>query len=168
MNSTLTIRLAKADDTEAIMNLADVIGLFEGEELEVLGDMLGGYFEGSLGEGHSWVVCEDAGVVGVAYFAPEQYAYGVYNLYFIAVHPKHQGKGYGTAVLQYVEKTLREKGDKPLTHALRDRLLLVETSGLPNFELTRKFYRKQGYEEEARIRDYYKPGDDKIIFRKAL
>ncbi|MGD1912494.1 MAG: GNAT family N-acetyltransferase [Rivularia sp. (in: cyanobacteria)] len=159
MNSTLTIRLAKPDDTEAIMNLANVIGLFEGEELEVLGDMLGGYFEGSLGEGHSWAVCEDAGVVGVAYFAPEQYAYGVYNLYFIAVHPKHQGKGYGTAVLKYVEKTLREKGD---------RLLLVETSGLPNFELTRKFYRKQGYEEEAKIRDYYKPGDDKIIFRKAL
>ena len=159
MNTTATIRAAKPDDTEAIMNLADAIGLFEAEELEELGGMLNGYFEGTLSEGHSWVVCDDGEVLAVAYFAPEQYAYGVYNLYFIAVHPKCQGKGYGTAVLNMVEKTLTEKGE---------RLLLIETSSLPNFEMTRKFYRKQGYEEEARIRDYYKPGDDKIIYRKAL
>lgn len=157
--STAIIRQAKPDDTDSIMNLAEAIGLFEGEELEVLGDMLSGYFEGSLGENHSWIVCDDDGVVGVGYFAPEQYAYGVYNLYFIAVHPKYQGKGNGSLMLNHVEKTLTEKGQ---------RLLLVETSGLPNFELTRKFYRKQGYEEEARIREFYKPGDDKIIFRKAL
>jgi ribosomal protein S18 acetylase RimI-like enzyme len=157
--STAIIRQAKTDDTETIMNLAEAVGLFEGEELEELGGMLAGYFEGSLGENHSWIVCDDDGVVGVGYFAPEQYAYGVYNLYFIAVHPKYQGKGNGSLMLNHVEKTLTEKGQ---------RLLLVETSGLPNFELTRKFYRKQGYEEEARIREFYKAGDDKIIFRKAL
>ena len=157
--STTIIRPAKPDDTDTIMNLAEAIGMFEEEELEVLGGMLGGYFEGSLGEGHSWIVCDDGGIVGVGYFAPEQYAYGVYNLYFIAVHPKYQGKGYGSAMLNRVEKTLTEKGE---------RLLLVETSGLPNFEMTRKFYHKLGYEEEAKIRDYYKAGDDKIIFRKAL
>ncbi len=154
-----TIRAANPDDTEAIISLAEAIGLFEGEELEELVNMLSAYFEGSLGEKHSWIVCDDDGVVGVAYFAPEQYACGTWNLYFIAVHPKHQGKGNGTAMLNYVEKTLAEKGD---------RLLLVETSGLPNFEMTRKFYQKQGYEEEARIREFYKPGDDKIIFCKAL
>ncbi len=159
MDTITTIRPAKTDDTETIMNLAEAVGLFEGEELEELGGMLTGYFEGSLGENHSWIVCDDDGVVGVGYFAPEQYAYGVYNLYFIAVHPKYQGKGNGSLMLNHVEKTLTEKGQ---------RLLLVETSGLPNFELTRKFYRKQGYEEEARIREFYKAGDDKIIFRKAL
>ncbi|MGB3756857.1 MAG: GNAT family N-acetyltransferase [Rivularia sp. (in: cyanobacteria)] len=159
MHTTATIRPAKPDDTDTIMNLADAISLFEREELEELGNMLNGYFYDSLGEGHSWVVCEDDGVVGVAYFAPEQYAQGTWNLYFIAVHPQHQGKGNGAAMLKHIEKTLSEKGD---------RLLLVETSGLPNFELTRKFYRKQGYEEEARIREFYKAGDDKIIFRKVL
>ena len=48
------------------------------------------------------------------------------------------------------------------------RLLLVETSGLESFDLTRRFYRKNGYDEEARIRDFYRAGEDKIIFRKAL
>jgi ribosomal protein S18 acetylase RimI-like enzyme len=48
------------------------------------------------------------------------------------------------------------------------RVLLVETSGLPSFERTRAFYRKCGYDEEARIRDFYKAGDDKIVYRKML
>ncbi len=48
------------------------------------------------------------------------------------------------------------------------RMLLVETSGLPDFERTRAFYRKCGYEEEARIRDFYAAGDDKVVFRKVL
>ncbi|MBV6621899.1 MAG: GNAT family N-acetyltransferase [Rivularia sp. (in: Bacteria)] len=157
--TTAIIRPAKPDDTDTIMNLALSIGMFKGEELEELGAMLCGYFEGSLGEGHSWVVCDDNGVVGVGYFAPEEFADGVFNLYFIAVHPNSQGQGYGSTIINHIEKTLAEQ---------EIRLLLVETSGLPNFEMTRKFYRKQGYEEEARIRDYYKPGDDKIIFRKAL
>jgi ribosomal protein S18 acetylase RimI-like enzyme len=48
------------------------------------------------------------------------------------------------------------------------RMLLVETSGLASFERQRTFYRKCGYNEEARIRDFYQAGEDKIVFRKAL
>lgn len=48
------------------------------------------------------------------------------------------------------------------------RMLLVETSGLPDFERTRRFYMKCGCEEEARIRDFYTTGDDKVVFRKVL
>ncbi len=44
----------------------------------------------------------------------------------------------------------------------------METSGLPTFQRTRAFYRRSGYEQEARIRDYYEPGDDMILFRKDL
>jgi ribosomal protein S18 acetylase RimI-like enzyme len=48
------------------------------------------------------------------------------------------------------------------------RVLLVETSGLPEFALTRKFYARCGYEEEARVRDYYAAGNDMVVFRKVL
>lgn len=48
------------------------------------------------------------------------------------------------------------------------RLLLVETSALPAFEGTRAFYRRLGYEEEARIRGFYAAGEDKVVYRKAL
>jgi hypothetical protein len=44
----------------------------------------------------------------------------------------------------------------------------IHRSRESSFEYVRSFYRKSGYGEEARIREFYKAGDDKIIFRKAL
>ena len=77
----------------------------------------------------------------------------------IAVRSDDQRQGRGTALLHHVEEALRSSGQ---------RLLLVETSGLPSFERARAFYAKCGYEEEARIRDYYKAGEDMVVFRKVL
>mgnify|MGYP000201891817 CR=1 FL=1 len=77
----------------------------------------------------------------------------------IGVRRDYQGQGRGAALLQHIENELQAKGQ---------RILLVETSGLPDFALTRKFYTKCGYEEEARVRDYYAAGDDMVLFRKAL
>ena len=45
---------------------------------------------------------------------------------------------------------------------------MIETSSVDSFEPTRAFYRKLGYVEEARVREYYGPGDDKVIFWKLL
>ena len=153
------IRPARPNDHKAVIAIAQAIGLFKPEELEQLGGMLTEYFDSNLEGDCFWSVYDDVDTVGVAYYAPEQYADGTWNLYFIAVHPDYQGKGYGTQLLQYVEQALKARGE---------RILLVETSGLPNFARTRAFYHKNGYDEEGRIREFYKAGDDKIIFRKAL
>jgi ribosomal protein S18 acetylase RimI-like enzyme len=48
------------------------------------------------------------------------------------------------------------------------RLLLVETSGMPDFSGQREFYRRLGFEQEARIRNFYAAGDDKIVFTMSL
>lgn len=48
------------------------------------------------------------------------------------------------------------------------RVLLVETSALPEFDRTRAFYTQCGYTEEARIRDFYQAGEDKVVFWKKL
>lgn len=77
----------------------------------------------------------------------------------IAVRPDCQGRGRGTTLMRHVENALRTSGQ---------RVLLVETSGLPSYERTRAFYAKCGYEKEARSRDFYAAGDDKIVFRKVL
>ena len=47
-------------------------------------------------------------------------------------------------------------------------MVIVETSSLLHLDKARNFYLKQGYDQEARIREFYKAGDDKITFRKAL
>ena len=97
--------------------------------------------------------------MGIAYVAPERMTEGTWNLYLIAVHPNHQKKGYGKSLLQHVEQTLADQGE---------RILLVETAGTDDFEYVRMFYRNNGYEEEARIREFYASGIDKIVFRKLL
>lgn len=152
------IRPTTPDDTEALIALTDAIG-FQPNEIEYLRELLVGYFSGNLGPDHFWVTDDDGGPVGVAYYAPEPMTEGTWNLYLIAVRPDRQGQGRGASLLRYVEQTLTARGE---------RVLLVETSGLASFERTREFYRKCGYEEEARIRDFYKAGDDKIVYRKAL
>ncbi|HAX86617.1 MAG TPA: GNAT family N-acetyltransferase [Cyanobacteria bacterium UBA11370] len=152
------IRPTTPDDTAALIALADAIG-FEPNELEVLREMLSDDLGGNSDSDRFWLTDDDGEPVGVAYCAPERMTNGTWNLLLIAVQPDRQGQGRGTALLRYVEQTLMARGA---------RLLLVETSGLPSFERTRAFYRKCGYDEEARIRDFYKAGDDKIVYRKAL
>ncbi len=48
------------------------------------------------------------------------------------------------------------------------RVLLIETSSTPQYEATRAFYSVKGYTHEATVRDFYGPGDDKIVFWKLL
>ena len=158
MKAQPTLRPALPKDKPALLDLAEATGLFRDDELGGFDQMLSEYFANHP-EGHHWIADDDDGIKGAAYYAPEVFADQVWNLYFIGVHPNQQGQGRGATLLHYVEQQLTIQGG---------RLLLVETSGLDNFELTRRFYRKNGYDEEARIREYYQEGNDKVIFRKKL
>ena len=113
---------------------------------------------------HTWIVLEnDAGkIAGAAYFGPESHSDRVWNLYFLAVSQNVQGAGIGSALVAWIEANLRTRGTAIA------KLLLIETSSVDSFEPTRTFYRKQGYVEEARIREYYGAGDDKVVFWKSL
>jgi GNAT superfamily N-acetyltransferase len=154
------VRPATADDTTALIAIANTIG-FQPHELEQLRSMLADYFSGDSDSACFWVTDEDESncPVGVAYCEPERMTNQTWNLQLIAIRPDHQGQGRGATLLHYVEQTLRLQGG---------RMLLVETSGLPEFDRTRAFYAKCGYEQEAQIRDFYAAGEDKIVFRKLL
>ena len=153
------IRPVRQEDKTDLLRLCEATGLFVSEEIDELGNMLDEYFDHQLGEDHFWITYEDNGLLGVAYYAPEKFADRIWNLYLIGIAPKAQRKGLGTELLRFVENHLIERGE---------RILIIETSGLGSFERTRAFYRKNGYTEEARLRDWYREGDDKVIFLKQL
>ena len=46
--------------------------------------------------------------------------------------------------------------------------IYIETSSRSLYEPTRGFYLKHGYKQEALIKDFYAPGDSKIIYAKVL
>lgn len=153
------IRSTTPDDTTALIALADATGLFPPSALELLRQMLTDSLAGNSDIEPFWITDDDNGPVGVAYCEPERMTDRTWNLQLIAIHPDRQGQGRGTKLLRYVEQALM---------ARRGRVLLVETSGMPEFDRTRAFYAKCGFEEEARIRDFYATGDDKVVFRKVL
>lgn len=157
--TTDTIRPAELADTDAILDVALASGLFPAEELDGLKHMLDETLQAGPGNDHYWIVDGVDAVRAAAYYAPEVMANGTWNLYFIAVCREAQGQGIGSALLRTVEMDLTKRGA---------RLLIIETSGLLQFDKTRQFYAKHGYDNEARIRDFYDTGDDKIVFRKAF
>lgn len=152
----MEIQPTTRDDIPGLKTVLDATGLFP---TELLPDMIRGYLADAEA-GDIWLTgTVDAKPVCFLYAIPETLTDRTWNLLAIAVLPQVQGTGLGGAMVTHLEKVLV---------ARRQRLLLVETSGGPEFEQTRAFYRKIGFGEEGRIRDFYAAGDDKIIFRKAL
>jgi ribosomal protein S18 acetylase RimI-like enzyme len=153
------IRLTTIDDTTALVSLAAASGLFDPSQTDDIAQMLEAHFTDNNESQDIWLTDDDREPVGMAYIAPERMTEGTWNMYLIAVHPDRQKQGRGKALLQHVEQMLTERGE---------RVLLVETAGTDDFDYVRSFYRQNGYEEEARIREFYTAGVDKIVFRKAL
>lgn len=99
----------------------------------------------------------EGALLGYACFGRSPFTRGSHDLYWIAVDPAAQGRGVGRALLGGVESAVRASGGT---------LLLIDTAGKPGYDRTRAFYLDAGYAEEARIRDYYAPGDDRITYAK--
>jgi ribosomal protein S18 acetylase RimI-like enzyme len=136
--------------------------MFAPDEMAGFDEMLAGYLDGTLPD-HHWVVAESGNaVVGGGYHAPEPFGDRVWNLYFLAVHPEAHGRGVGGRIVTHVVERLRAAGEGVA------RVLLVETSSTPQYDGARAFYLAHGFVEEARIREFYGPGDDKIVFWRAV
>jgi ribosomal protein S18 acetylase RimI-like enzyme len=98
-------------------------------------------------------------VQGYACYGPVPLTQGAYDLYWIVVDPASQEKGLGRQLLDYVERDVLTRGG---------RMILIETSSQESYGATIRFYERSGYDLVARIRNFYRIGDDKLIFQKEL
>ncbi len=155
------IRATHEADTDELVRIAEGTGVFKPLEIECLLELLADFgLDAVACAGHRTITYElDGRVVGFAYYAPTPMTVGTWHLYWIFVSKEIQARGLGTEMLLHVESQIADAGG---------RLLLIETSGLPSYIPTRKFYLKHGYEETGTIRDFYSDGDDQVIFRKRL
>jgi len=116
--------------------------------------------KGEEKSGYYWIrLTEDDEVIGFTCFGPNPSSVNSWDLYWIAVHEEYRKKHYGSVLLKESEARIR---------ALGGRIVWIETSGRPLYEPTRHFYLKNGYELEATLREFYGPGDDKLVFRREL
>jgi ribosomal protein S18 acetylase RimI-like enzyme len=139
---------------EGCQNLTD-------EEKDCAVELLDIYLNDPSQDDYLLVAATGKGDIPVGYvcYGKAALARGVYDIYWILVGSEDQGKGVGKVLIQHTEASLRKEGA---------RMLVVETSSLPSYEKTRSFYLSCGFKEEARVRSFFKPGDDKVIFVKNL
>jgi N-acetylglutamate synthase-like GNAT family acetyltransferase len=150
------IRPTRSEDVPALQRIAGETELFPPE---MLPEIIEPYISGS-GDRDIWLTAErDGEAIGFCYAVPEKLADGVWNMLALAVIPSRQGSSVGHAIVSQLEAVLKQRDQ---------RILIAETSSADTFARTREFYSKNNYTQEARIRDFWAAGDDKVIFWKAL
>ncbi|CAN5220755.1 N-acetyltransferase [soil metagenome] len=154
------IRSAAPGDTGPVVDTLVAANMFDDDDRPFLEELFADYFGSNSHEGHVLLVDDhDGAVQGLAYIKPMAAADRVWDLTMIAVLPSQQGRGRGSQLISFAEDALRDRGE---------RLLIVETSATAQYDQARDFYTKLGYTEEARVRDYWADGDDKVVFSKRL
>jgi ribosomal protein S18 acetylase RimI-like enzyme len=155
------IRPTLPAETEILVELTDATGLFKPIEVQALREVFADYFAFNQKHGHVSITCEEDGqVLGFAYYAQAAMTDRTWYLYWIAVRKSVQARGTGSRLLKHLED------DIGVNH--QGRVLFVETGSLPHYQLTRRFYLKNGYEQHALLKDYYAAGDSMVVFRKEL
>jgi ribosomal protein S18 acetylase RimI-like enzyme len=154
------LRGLRGADRDPIEGLLHATSMFTEDEILVALELVDVGLGRREGSGYLFLVAEDGdGVAGYACYGETPATEGTWDLYWIAVDPARQGRGIGRRLVEAVERDIAEHGG---------RLVVVETAGKDSYAPTRAFYERTGYPEHARIRDFYRPGDDKVIHVKKL
>jgi ribosomal protein S18 acetylase RimI-like enzyme len=150
----------KAADAQALRRLVEAAGVFNRQERAVALELLEARLERGARSGYSFLFAERRGdLLGYAAWGNAPLTQRTFDLYWIVVSPAAQGQGIGRALLRSVERAVDARGGGNL---------YIETSSRTAYRRTRRFYREAGYAEVARLRDYYAPGDHKVMFCKAI
>ena len=157
------IRKLRRRDRDRIGALVASSGKFNDIETATALELVDEALENGERSGYIFAVLADekdpALVHGYACYGPAPLTQGTWDLYWIVIERTAQKKGLGRSLLEYVERdVIKRKG----------RMLLVETSSQESYRDTIRFYKSRGYHLEARVKNFYRAGDDKLIFQKEL
>jgi len=149
------IEPGKPDDRQALLAVTSRIDNFTDEEKDTVREL---WDESE--KGYNFLVARENGqLVGYSCYGERALTTGTFDLFWIAVDPSARRLGAGVALMRATESEVRARGG---------RLIVVETSGMAEYASTRAFYEGIGYEKEASIRDFYKSGDDLVIYTMHL
>jgi ribosomal protein S18 acetylase RimI-like enzyme len=158
----VALRTLEPDDREPVHEILVRTGYFTAVEIATALELIDDWLTRGEPSGYLCFVATDPGtdvVLGYVCVGPAPLTEGTYDLYWIAVDPHTQGRGIGRALLNWAEGEVEHR---------RGRLLLIETSSQEVYQSTVRFYERCGYALVARITDYYRAGDDKLVFGKYL
>src|SRR6185503_3623749 len=94
-------------------------------------------------------------VLGYACFGATPMTEATYDLYWLVVAENARGRGVGGALVAAVDAELKQRGA---------RIIRVETSSLEGQGGARRFYEKTGFRLQGAIPDFYRQGDDLLVY----
>ncbi|MHB1327832.1 MAG: GNAT family N-acetyltransferase [Gemmatimonadales bacterium] len=155
------IRLLEPGDRGRVEAMTRATGFFYDAEigiaLEVFDAATGAGPDGTIDPDYETAGIESDGVLAAwACWGPVPEAPETFDLYWIVVDPAAQGCGYGTKLLQEMDRRIAGRATQ----------VLVETSGRPDYAGTRAFYERHGYRQIAQVPDHFAPGDDLVRYAR--
>jgi GNAT superfamily N-acetyltransferase len=157
----LTLRTeVERRDRERVADITMATDMFHAAEIAVAVELVDDRLtKGKASDYQFLFVDEGDETLGYAIYGFNSMTKSSWDLYWIAVHPDSHGSGVGRLLINEVEARARAGG---CTH------LWVDTAGRDNYKPTRAFYLAMGYTIAGELKDFYAPGDAKIVFVKAL
>jgi len=147
-------------DRQVVADILLSTGVFFDSEIAIGVELLDERLAKGPSSGYHFVFAiQDGREVGYACYGPIPLTRGSYDLYWVAVCKEAQQQGLARRLLRAVEQRIAEAGG---------RIVYIETSSRTPYAAARAFYRRCGYEQVAVLRDFYAPGDDKVIFAKGV
>jgi acetoin utilization deacetylase AcuC-like enzyme/GNAT superfamily N-acetyltransferase len=150
----------KPEDGERVRSLVAATGMFSAEEIAIAEELVQERVARGRASGYEFVLLEEDGsLVGYACYGPIPGSATSHDLYWIAVHPDRQGRGFGHQILARAEAAMKRGGAQRI---------YIDTSTSERYAPTRAFYAAAGFNLAAELPDFYRPGDGKAIYTKAL
>ena len=148
-------------DRLAVREIVTSTAFFSGAEVDVAEELVAEHLAKGEGSGYFFVFAESpqGQVLGYACFGPTPCTACTFDLYWVAVRESMRGQGLGKLLLCEVEDRLKSMGGGKL---------IAETSSREQYAPTHRFYLSCGFAQEARIGDYYAPGEDILYFTKKI
>ncbi|HKT09099.1 MAG TPA: N-acetyltransferase, partial [Gemmatimonadaceae bacterium] len=165
MTEPFGIRPLRARDRPAVARILESVGNFTPTEIATALELIDAWLATGESSDYYCLVLdtspdpEHVDVQGYVCYGPTPLTESTFDLYWIAVDRAAQGNGYGRRLIEVTEQDVRRR---------HGTLLMIETSSLESYGSTIHFYERAGYALVARVPNFYRAGDDKLIFAKNL
>lgn len=153
---------------QTCMSVAQSTGVFHPDEIRVLTEVLEKCYTFHEADIHTlpadgYFIYEEKNndeLCGFVIFGKTPMTQSNWDIYWVAVDKKYQGKGIGSRLVKKVEEYILEKEGFAT--------MRLETSSRKEYVGTRIFYIKNGFKESGRIPGFYALGDDLVTFYKKV
>jgi D-alanine-D-alanine ligase len=150
----------RPSDSADIRRLVEATGYFHPFEVAVAVELVDERLAKGADSGYDFIFLEeDNRLLGYACYGPVPCTRSSYDLYWIAVDPQCQGGGLGRRIVAEAERLIGAAGGLQI---------YIDTSQRPQYASTRGFYESCGYRIASVLKNYYAPGEGKVVYCKEI